>query len=180
MKKILNINTKIDKQELIIYFLIYSFLGWISETLYAFSVYGHFVKRGFLYGPICPIYGFAATFLIMTLIGFKEEKPKQFIVSIISVSVFEYIVSLVLELIFKMRWWDYSDKFLNIKGRVCLSFSILWGIVGIIFVDKVHPMIEKKVKEILSKIELKKRLVGVYSIITLVGADTILSIIRYI
>ena len=82
-----------DMQKLVLYFVIYSFLGWILETIFALFVLGKFVKRGFLYGPVCPIYGFGAVLIILTLKKFKGKKTEEFFISMIVFSVFEYVVS---------------------------------------------------------------------------------------
>ena len=99
-------------ENLIIYFFIFSLIGWIAEILYAIKVEGTFVKRGFLYGPICPIYGFGAIMLI-TINNFINKHTKSNIIKFVIFSmiftVFEYLVSLVFELIFNIRWWDYSN-----------------------------------------------------------------------
>ena len=68
-----------DMQKLVLYFVIYSFLGWILETIFALFVLGKFVKRGFLYGPVCPIYGFGAVLIILTLKKFKGKKTEEFL-----------------------------------------------------------------------------------------------------
>lgn len=92
-----------DMQKLVLYFVIYSFLGWILETIFALFVLGKFVKRGFLYGPVCPIYGFGAVLIILTLKKFKGKKTKEFFISMIVFSVFEYVVSWLFEMIFHLR-----------------------------------------------------------------------------
>ena len=91
-------------QNIILYFFIYSFIGWCLETIYAFLVLGHFVNRGFLIGPICPIYGFGAVLLILLLKNCKGKPVSEFIIAAFAFTVFEYIVSYVLEAIFGLRW----------------------------------------------------------------------------
>ena len=133
------------KEKVILYFLVYSFLGWCLETIYAYMVFGHFVKRGFLYGPICPIYGFGAILLILNLKNIKEDNNiAKFLAAMISFSIFEYLASFILETIFHQRWWDYTGAFLNLQGRICITFSLLWGIIGVLFINYIHPWIKKK------------------------------------
>ena len=113
-------------QEGILYFILYSFLGWCLETFYAFMVYGYFVKRGFLYGPICPIYGFGAILLLYNLKNVKGGNFIKFWISLFVFSVFEYIASFALEAVFNQRWWDYSNNFMNLQGRICLAFLSIY------------------------------------------------------
>ena len=113
---------------LLLYFLIYAFIGWVLETFYSYIILGHFTNRGFLFGPLCPIYGFGGVILIRCLQKYKSKPLKLFIYSIIIFSLFEYVAGFILDAMFSARWWDYSNDFLNLNGRVTLSFSILWGI----------------------------------------------------
>lgn len=136
----------------IIYFFIYAFVGWILETLYAFIVLGHFDNRGFLFGPICPIYGFGMLILTIGLSKYKGHNIKLFFVASIILTYFEYIAGFVLDVVFGLTWWDYSNDFLNINGRICLSFAFAWGIIALIVVNFIHPFTEKMVNKILIKI----------------------------
>ena len=85
-------NNLTKKQNIILYFFIYAFLGWLLETAFCILTTGVFTKRGFLYGPVCPIYGFGAVLIILTLKKFKGKKTKEFFISMIVFSVFEYVV----------------------------------------------------------------------------------------
>ena len=167
-------------KKMIIYFFIYALLGWILETVYCLITVGTFHKRGFLYGPICPIYGFGAILLLLSLKKVKGNYFTKFLIGMIVFSLFEFIVSYILEMVFNQRWWDYSNEFLNIEGRVSLLFSIAWGMIGVIFVEKIHPFFEKKLTKMMNRIP-KKILTIVLSIFVIGrGVDTIFSIIRYI
>lgn len=168
------------KEKIILYFLLYAFLGWCLETVYAFMVFGHFVKRGFLFGPICPIYGFGSVLLMVNLDKIKKNNWLKFLVAMVLFSVFEFIASWILEILFHQRWWDYSDAFFNIQGRICLTFSLLWGVIGLLFSNLIHPYVEKNMNKILSKLPFKiqKTLLYIGSIIFIV--DEIMSIIKYL
>lgn len=165
---------------LAIYFLVYAFLGWLLETGYAIYATGGFVKRGFLYGPICPIYGWGAIILIQFLNKYKNNSIKMFIVSAIVFSVFEYLVSYGLEALFSAKWWDYSNEFFNLNGRISIFFSFVWGIFGILFINHIHPFIKSKVNKILDKMPyfLKVNIVRLFAILYVI--DTIFSLFRYI
>ena len=168
------------KDKLIMYFLIYSFLGWILESFYAVLVLGHFVKRGFLFGPICPIYGFGAVIFILIFDGLKGHNVKKFFISMIVFSIFEFVASWILEMIFHLRWWDYSDAMFNIQGRICLNFSIVWGIAGVVFSNFLHPFIEKNVEKILQKIAFPMQKATIYALASVLIVDFVLSSIKYI
>lgn len=168
------------KEKLIMYFLIYAFLGWVLETFYGILVLGHFVKRGFLFGPLCPIYGFGAVIFILIFDGLKGHNVKKFFISMIVFSIFEFVASWILEMAFNLRWWDYSDAMFNIQGRICLSFSIVWGLAGIIFSNFLHPFIEKKAQIILQKIAFPMQRVIIYTLASVLVTDFILSCVKYI
>ena len=123
-------------QLLILYFFLFAFLGWVMETLYAIYNLGHFVKRGFLYGPICPIYGYGALMLIIFFNKYKKHNFKLFIYSAVVFSAFEYFVSYILDAMFAMHWWDYTNEFFNLNGRISIFYSFAWGIIAILFIIK--------------------------------------------
>lgn len=143
---------------------------------------GTFVKRGFLYGPLCPIYGFGGIILIL-INDLISKKSNSIIIKFITMSfiitVFEYLASLVFELIFGIRWWDYTNEFLNLNGRVCLMFSMLWGIGGVIFIKLFYNPIQNIIKKVREKIpnHIIRIVLIVLSTVTLV--DFVLSIIKY-
>ena len=170
-------------QNLLIYYFICSILGWIMEVLYAYSVFGTFVDRGFLYGPMCPIYGWGAVAMVLVTEKIRKKKVNTLGIFLIVTAIFtilEYLTSLVLELIFNLRWWDYSNYFLNINGRVCLIFSIFFGFMGIVFVKKIYSRIQRLIKNIRKKLSVKMLWVILISLIVLSNVDGILSSIKYI
>ena len=181
MEGVIKERTSKDKViEYITYIFIYAFLGWIMETIYAFIIHGHFVKRGFLFGPICPIYGFGAVLLIITTKKLYNQSFLKFVFAIVSFTVFEYFVSLVLEMLFGLRWWDYSNDFLNIQGRVSLLYSIFWGIIGIVVLEKIHPFIQNKIQNITKGNTNKIQYVICFGLLSLLMIDIIFSTIRYL
>ena len=133
---------------LILYFIIYSFFGWIIESIYKTVRTKKIVNSGFLYGPLCPIYGFGALIMLLFLNGFSNNVFLLFIVGFFVLSVWEYIVAVILEKVLKTKYWDYSYKKIQIKGRVCLSNSIFWGFLGVVFIKVVHPVIENLIYNI--------------------------------
>ena len=141
---------------LIAYFIIYSVLGFIIETAFGAVTKGVIESRkSFLYGPFCAIYGLGAVVMILCLQPFKKNNNTLFWGGFVAGSVIEYLVSLIGELIFHVIWWDYSDMPLNINGRVCVYFSIFWGLLGIYLVSSVNPKIDKLINFIKRKISDK-------------------------
>ena len=132
-------------QKLVIYFTIYAFIGWVCEEIFCVIYTHEFVKRGFLFGPICPIYGYGATILIIFFHNYKNKPIKLFFLAALVFSVFEYITDFFLQALFGLKWWDYTGEFLNLNGRITLSFSIVWGIFALIFIKLIHPIITKVV-----------------------------------
>lgn len=122
-------------------FILYSFLGWSMEVILSFIQHKKFINRGFLIGPYCPIYGFGMLLIVFLLKEYTNNFLVLFILSMVICLVLEYITSYFMELIFKARWWDYSDKKFNINGRVCLEYALFFGIGGTVIMYIVHPFI---------------------------------------
>lgn len=122
-------------------FVIYSFLGWICETVYCAIIDKLYVNRGFLKGPFCPIYGVGALIVIQILTPVSDNIILLFLSGMIFTSILEYITGFLLEVVFNLKWWDYSSYRFNIKGRVCLLNSILFGILSVIAVTVINPII---------------------------------------
>ena len=126
------------------YFIIYSIFGYIGETLFAFIAGGIIESRqSFLYGPFCAIYGLGAVVLICGLQKFKKKNITLIIGGIILGALTEYIVSLLGELVFGVKWWDYSSLPFNLNGRICLAYSLMWGLVALVFVRFVNPKVDR-------------------------------------
>lgn len=170
----------ISMRYLLLYFLIYAFIGWLLETVYAVGTLGHFVKRGFLYGPLCPIYGWGAVILISCLKKYKSKSFTLFFYSAIVFSVFEYVAGFALDALFSARWWDYTNDFMNLNGRISIFFSFAWGIIALVFIHFIHPFVEKITKKIVKKIPVKIQLIFINVAFIILTADTILSSLRYL
>ena len=128
--------------------LIYSCLGWCAEVAYAAVKTGRFVNRGFLNGPVCPIYGFGMLIVLLVLEPVKENLALLFFGSMVFTSLLEFLVGFALERIFHDKWWDYTDCPFNIMGYVCLEFSLIWGVACVLAVDVLHPLILDAVRRI--------------------------------
>ena len=172
--------TKEKVIDYVAYFFIYSFLGWIIETIYALIIHGEFIKRGFLFGPLCPIYGFGAIILLLTTKKMYGKPFAKFLIATVLFTVFEYFVSLIFEEIFGLRWWDYSNDFLNIQGRVSLLYSIFWGVIGLILLEKLHPYIQDKIQKITKGNTNNIQRIVCFLLIGILIADTVFSILKYL
>ena len=163
-----------------LYFIIFAVIGWLLETCYSFFSLGHFTKRGFLFGPLCPIYGFGALILIMFFSTYKKHNLKLFFLAAIVFSVFEYLVSYGMEALFSLKWWDYTDEFMNLDGRISIFYSFAWGIIAILVINFIYPFFKKKVNLILSKIPYKVQLVVVYTLAVVLVVDFVCSCVKYV
>lgn len=122
-------------------FLIYAFLGWCAEVAFAAVHKGKFVNRGFLNGPVCPIYGVGMLVVVTFLWGLRSNLILLFLGSAGLTTALEYATGWILEKFFHDKWWDYSDKPFNVKGYICLEFTILWGLAAAFIVGAVHPFV---------------------------------------
>lgn len=165
-------------QTLFMYFLIFAFIGWIIETLYSVYELGHFTKRGFLYGPLCPIYGWGALILIMFFTKYKRKSIKLFFYAAVIFSIFEYAVGYGMDALFAAKWWDYSNEFFNLNGRISIFYSFVWGIAAILFINHIYPFFRKKLNIILSKIPYKVQVYALYIFSAILLIDTVMSFIR--
>ena len=123
-------------------FLIYSFIGWLIEVIGKLIEKHKFINRGFLIGPICPIYGHGCILMILTLSRYKDNPLTLFIYAIFICSLLEYFTSYFMEKIFKARWWDYSTKRFNLNGRICAETMIPFGILGTLVICVINPIFE--------------------------------------
>lgn len=119
-------------------FIFYSFAGWLIEVLISFIQKRKIINRGFLVGPICPIYGTGA--LLLSLVVNSTESPLViFCVAVVASAILEYIVSYLMEKIFRVRWWDYADQPFNLNGRICISAALSFGVIGVLMLKVITP-----------------------------------------
>lgn len=141
---------------LLAYFIIYSVAGFIIETVFGLITKGVIESRqSSLYLPICSIYGCGAVIMIIGLQRFNKNNYSLFWGGFVIGSIVEYIVSLVGEFIFHIKWWDYSDMAFNINGRICIAFSFFWGILAIYLMSHFHPKVDKLINKLMNKIPIK-------------------------
>ena len=132
--------------EWLLFFYIYCFSGWVFESTYVSICHRKLVNRGFLNGPMIPLYGFGAITVLFAALPFREFPVLVYLVGMIAATLLEYVVGVVMEAIFKVRYWDYSSNKFNLKGYICLSSSIAWGFLSVILIYGIHRPIENFVQ----------------------------------
>ncbi len=155
-----------------IIFIIYSFIGWSIEVIGKLIEKHRFINRGFLIGPICPIYGFGCLAIILLLSKYKSDPIILFFMAIIICSILEYLTSYIMEKMFHVRWWDYTRRKFNINGRICAETMIPFGILGCFVLYIVNPFFNS----ILSKIPVMSLNVIALIIFLIYLIDNILSL----
>lgn len=159
-------------------FLIYSFLGWLMEVIVCFPDNKKFVNRGFLIGPICPIYGFGCLLIIIFLAKYKSDPVTLFCMSVIICSIMEYVTSYIMEKLFNTRWWDYSNRKFNLNGRICLSNLVAFGVLGLLMMYLLNPFFVNIVQKI--NPVLLKSIVSIFTILFLIDLGVSTKIISNI
>ncbi len=134
--------------KLFILFMIYSFTGWLMEVIFKLVQNKRLVNRGFLVGPICPIYGVCGSMIYLIFSNIEYNIFMIFFLSIALCAVIEYFVSWLLEYLFDARWWDYSHKKFNINGRICLRNLLFFGLLGCLAVYYINPFLISIINEI--------------------------------
>ena len=132
----------------ILFFFIYSFIGWVWESCYVSARKHQWVNRGFLHGPMLPIYGSGALVILISTIGVRENPWLIFLFGMLAATVLEYITGAVMEKMFHVRYWDYSRQKLNLNGYICVSSSLCWGVFSVLLVRAVHIPVERAVLDI--------------------------------
>ncbi|MCR5398336.1 MAG: putative ABC transporter permease [Lachnospiraceae bacterium] len=127
--------------QLLFYFFIYCFVGWIWECTYCSVVERHLTNRGFMRGPVIPIYGCGTIVMLLASAPFKDSIWLIFLSGAIGASMLELVTGTVMEAIFKVRYWDYSMAPLNIKGYVCAGASLGWGVAAVVLNRLIHPRV---------------------------------------
>lgn len=139
---------------IVLLFSFYSMSGWVIESIFKSVLDRKFVNSGFLTGPFCPIYGFGALLVIQSAPMSKHfypqaNTPTQIIISIliaiILTSLLEYLAGMIIEILFDSKWWDYCNEKFNLHGRVCLKYSVYWGILAYVMLSLVNPYIQSGV-----------------------------------
>lgn len=126
---------------LFLYFIAYSFLGWCVETTYCCIRERRWVFRGFLCGPICPIYGVGALIMVLFFSPLTFDPVLFYLTATVVMSAWEYLVGWFLEATTHIKYWDYSDRRFHIHGRLCLQISLCWGVLSYVTIFLIHPSV---------------------------------------
>ena len=156
------------------YFIIYSMLGWVLESVFKSILFKKLVNSGFLHGPFCPIYGAGALIMILFLGRFSDNILMLFVMSFVVLTLWEYLVGILLEKLFHTKYWDYSNNRFNFQGRICLQNSIYWGILGVLFIKLIHPFMIEQVKQIPTQALINFNIL----ILVLLLTDSVISIVK--
>lgn len=132
----------------VLLFFFYCFLGWVWESCYVSICQRRWVNRGFLSGPLLPIYGSGAIIILFVTLPVEESLPLIFLCGTAAATALEYVTGAVMERLFKVRYWDYSKKHCNLHGYICLTSSIAWGFFSILLVRVIHPPVGRLLLDI--------------------------------
>ena len=158
------------------YFIIYSIVGYIIETIFGIITKGVWESRqSFLYGPFCAIYGVGAVIMIIFLHGYSKKYTRLFLGGFIVGSIVEYLVSWIGEMILGIKWWDYSNMPLNINGRICVYFSIFWGFLALYLIGSFNPRIDRLIDWFKNKFSLKFLKIATSAVTTFLLIDCIIT-----
>lgn len=171
MEKVKN---KITIHQLFWYFILFSIVGLIVETLYGYATMGILESRkGLIWGPFCPVYGVGAIVLILLLNRVDQKNYfKLFVYGFLIGAGVEYILSYGLEAIYGTRFWDYSYTNYHINGRICVIYSFFWGILAIALMKVIKPFIDKLIDRISLKIKASVEI----SIFVFLIIDTLMTV----
>lgn len=129
----------------LLFFFVYCFFGWIWESCYVSAKQRKWVNRGFLHGPMIPIYGFGAIGVLLAVLPVQDNLILVYIFGLIGATVLEYVTGAAMEKIFKVRYWDYSSKPFNLNGHICLVSSLAWGAFSVLLIRYIHGPVESLV-----------------------------------
>ena len=136
----------------LLFFFIYCFLGWVWESCYVSIKKREWINRGFLHGPMLPIYGSGAIIVLLCTIGVRDQVILIFIFGMTGATILEYVTGACMERLFRVRYWAYSHMPLNLKGYICLPVSLGWGVFSVLLVRVIHVPIENLVLQIPERI----------------------------
>lgn len=160
----------------ILFFFLYAFFGWIWEVCLELVKKRRFVNRGFLMGPILPIYGFGAVSILLFTVPVRENMALTFLSGMIGATVLEYLTGWLLERLFRLRYWDYSNLPLNLNGYICLLASLCWGAFSVLLVRVVQPPVTDLIRRLPKTAEAT-----LAAVLVAIGAvDLVLSVIEAI
>ncbi|WP_124100812.1 putative ABC transporter permease [Ruminococcus sp. Marseille-P6503] len=129
----------------LMFFYIYCFIGWCIESAIVSIDERKFVNRGFLRSPMLPIYGFGAVIILLICLPVRENPVLVYIFGLVETTALEYFTGWLMESLLKMKYWDYSQRKCNLKGRICLRSSLFWGFLSLLLMYVIHKPVEEAV-----------------------------------
>ena len=132
----------------VLLFFFYCFCGWVWESCYVSLCQHHWVNRGFLHGPLLPIYGSGAIIILFATLPVENDLRLVWLLGMLAATVLEYVTGAVMERLFQVRYWDYSKQKFNLNGHICLSSSIAWGFFSILLVRFLHPPVGRLLADV--------------------------------
>ena len=129
-------------EQIFLFFFIYCFLGWIFESTYVSVMERKLTSRGFLRGPVIPIYGFGAMIIVFATTPFRGNYLAEYVAGAVAATLFELLVGMTMEAIFKVKYWDYSHKPFQYKGYICLESSLCWGLLSVVAAEVLQVRLE--------------------------------------
>lgn len=151
------------------FFLIYCFFGWCIESTIVSFTKKRLVNRGFLRGPILPLYGFGAIVMLVSTLWIKDNIVLVYLFGAIAATCLEYVTGASMEALLKIKYWDYSDKMFNLNGYICLKSSLFWGILTLVLLKIIH----KPIATIITNIDLSKLTIAIYILFCIAVIDCI-------
>ena len=158
--------------QMFLYFIWYSFLGWCMESTYCSIMEKHLINRGFLHLPLCPIYGVGVLIMVNFFTPFTGNPLLFYVMATVVMSAWEYFVGWLLEVTTHMKYWDYSHRRFNLKGRICLGNCLWWGVASYFVIYWIHPATIR----LLSMLPVLARQITAYVLAAAVIADTVITI----
>lgn len=166
----------------IFYFFFYSFIGWFIESCYCSIRPKKWVNRGFLRGPLCPIYGTGALVFLILITPLRDITGNLYInellvfsVGLVVADIVEYFTSFIMEKLFHARWWDYTGKKFNLHGRICLTHTFYWGTAACVFCYIVQPVISVYFTELINPASRKTLVYIFLTVFALDLTDTVIN-----
>lgn len=158
--------------QMFLYFIWYSFLGWCMESTYCSIMEKHLINRGFLHLPLCPIYGVGVLIMVNFFTPFTGNPLLFYVMATVVMSAWEYFVGWLLEVTTHMKYWDYSHRRFNLKGRICLGNCLWWGVASYFVIYWIHPATIR----LLGMLPVLARQITAYVLAAAVIADTVITI----
>lgn len=158
--------------QMFLYFVWYSFLGWCMESTYCSIMEKHLINRGFLHLPLCPIYGAGVLIMVNFFTPFTGNPLLFYVMATVVMSAWEYFVGWLLEITTHMKYWDYSHRRFNLKGRICLGNCLWWGVASYFVIYWIHPATIR----LLGTLPVLARQITAYVLAAAVIADTVITI----